>query len=413
MASVRKKEGRPRKDGTLPIYWVVSWVDLDGKQRTRNCKTQKEAKALAAEKTLTPGQNHETQVRDVANAFLAHFLQLWHSKERSRSTYEQKRQHLEIHLLADPIARERISELDAPKLQRFFDRLIEQGVSYALARKIAATVKQMIQWGALRGTPARDGALAAHVTAPRSKRLAKPAEIPPRDKCKSILDAADQRAVQDRGRARAAVRVLMLNGLRPGELRALDWADFILAGAHPRVTIRRSADKWNTIAALPKTDTSVRTLALSPDTVMALKAWKLACPPTHPDTAARLKAAGGSGALAFPNAMGKVWPNEAITRNMWTPLLRAVGLASGQPSKTRKHHPNGDYREMIWTPHYSLKQARHVAASVAIANGAQPKKVQSMMGHSTIKLTMDLYSHLWPDDEEDARMAAAADRAFD
>jgi hypothetical protein len=35
------------------------------------------------------------------------------------------------------------------------------------------------------------------------------------------------------------------------------------------------------------------------------------------------------------------------------------------------------------------------------------------MGHSTMKLVDDLYGHLWPDLEEDARLAAAADRAFD
>ena len=412
MASVRKKEGKPRKDGTRPMRWVVDWYDAQGARNERSFTSRKDANALAAAKTLDPGRNADKTVRQVSDGFLTYYQNLWHEGERSRSTYEQKRQHLE-HLFKDPLSRERMDDVDAPALQAFFDRLIQNDVSYKTARKIASTVKQMIKWGALRGTPAKQGVEAAHVIASRSKRLAAPAEIPPRDKCREILQAADERAQTDRGRARAALRILMLCGLRVGELRALDWSDVTLTGATPRVSVRRSADKWNTLAAMPKTDSSYRSVAISPETVQALKAWKVACPPTYPDVSARLVKGGANGALVFPNGEGKVWDNASMNRNMWTPILRQVGLASSRPSKRIKRHPNGDYREKVWTPDYPLKASRHVAASVAIANGAREKWVMDMMGHATMKLTMDLYGHLWPDHEQDALMAKAADRAFD
>ncbi|PYC81323.1 recombinase XerD [Streptomyces tateyamensis] len=45
------------------------------------------------------------------------------------------------------------------------------------------------------------------------------------------------------------------------------------------------------------------------------------------------------------------------------------------------------------TPH----KLRHTAASLAIASGANPKIVQTMLGHKTATMTLDVYGHLWPD----------------
>lgn len=46
------------------------------------------------------------------------------------------------------------------------------------------------------------------------------------------------------------------------------------------------------------------------------------------------------------------------------------------------------------TPH----DLRHTFASLAIKSGANPKALQAMMGHTSIKITMDRYSHLYPED---------------
>lgn len=39
---------------------------------------------------------------------------------------------------------------------------------------------------------------------------------------------------------------------------------------------------------------------------------------------------------------------------------------------------------------------RHTAASLLLADGAHPKLVQELLGHSTIVLTLDTYSHVTP-----------------
>jgi site-specific recombinase XerD len=55
-------------------------------------------------------------------------------------------------------------------------------------------------------------------------------------------------------------------------------------------------------------------------------------------------------------------------------------------------------------------ELRHTAASLAIASGADVKVVQTMLGHKTATMTLDLYGHLFPDRLDDLtdRMDAAA-----
>ena len=53
---------------------------------------------------------------------------------------------------------------------------------------------------------------------------------------------------------------------------------------------------------------------------------------------------------------------------------------------------------------------RHCAASIAAANGAQPKDVQRMLGHSSVQITMDRYTHLFPERQE--ALAERMDAAF-
>jgi site-specific recombinase XerD len=50
---------------------------------------------------------------------------------------------------------------------------------------------------------------------------------------------------------------------------------------------------------------------------------------------------------------------------------------------------------------YGLHALRHAAASLFIEQGMKPKRVQEIMGHSTISMTLDTYTHLYPAPEDD------------
>jgi integrase len=54
-----------------------------------------------------------------------------------------------------------------------------------------------------------------------------------------------------------------------------------------------------------------------------------------------------------------------------------------------------------------MHSLRHACASLWIENGHNPKQIQRLMGHSSIKVTFDVYGHLFADTEADQRAAEA------
>ena len=57
--------------------------------------------------------------------------------------------------------------------------------------------------------------------------------------------------------------------------------------------------------------------------------------------------------------------------------------------------------EPVLRPKYGMQSFRHAAASLFIEQGFTPKRVQALMGHSTIQMTFDTYGHLFPAPADD------------
>jgi integrase len=51
---------------------------------------------------------------------------------------------------------------------------------------------------------------------------------------------------------------------------------------------------------------------------------------------------------------------------------------------------------------------RHTAATLLLAQRVNPKVVSEMLGHSTVSITLDIYSHVLPDMQQDAAAAIGA-----
>ena len=166
----------------------------------------------------------------------------------------------------------------------------------------------------------------------------------------------------------------VLTGLRCSELRGLTWQNVDFASGV--IQVRQRADLNNVMGA-PKSKAGRRDVPMAPMIVNALKAWKLACPVTKLD-------------LVFPSAGGRVLTNGTIHHCCWRPLQRTLGMVGEDGA----------------SPLYTFHSLRHVAASLFIEQGWSPKKVQTTMGHSTIQMTFDVYGHLWPSAEDDAKAMA-------
>ncbi len=99
--------------------------------------------------------------------------------------------------------------------------------------------------------------------------------------------------------------------------------------------------------------------------------------------------AGGELGLAFPNGAGRVESLANINNRSWKPFCAALELVD----RTGK-------------PLYNFHALRHACASLWIEQGIPAKKIQTWMGHSSIKVTQDLYGHLFASDADDAAIAA-------
>jgi integrase len=53
-----------------------------------------------------------------------------------------------------------------------------------------------------------------------------------------------------------------------------------------------------------------------------------------------------------------------------------------------------------------MHRFRHFFASWLIDQGFGPKRVQTLMGHSSIQITFDVYGHLFPQEDDHERFAA-------
>jgi integrase len=167
----------------------------------------------------------------------------------------------------------------------------------------------------------------------------------------------------------------LTSGLRPGELVGLKWAD--LSGNKLRVLRQLSrfpGGKWELTA--PKTKRSRRVVTLPEVTVKALKRHK--ADQAH----ARLLLGAeynGELDLIFATHTGEPLDWQNIAHQYFRPLLKRAKLPNIRP--------------------YDL---RHTAATLLLAAGEHPKIVSERLGHSTITLTLDTYSHVLPDMQDGA-----------
>ena len=169
-------------------------------------------------------------------------------------------------------------------------------------------------------------------------------------------------------------------GARRGELLALRWSD--MSFSPPRMEISRTLTSiaYRLSFSEPKTKRSRRSVPLDAQTASVLRSWKA----VQAEEKMALGAAYSDQGLVFANPMGEPIHPDRMTQ-MFSAHVRKAGL-----------------------PRISLHGLRHSHASILLRAGVHPKVVQQRLGHSTVALTLDTYSHLIPAMEEEAAELGAA-----
>jgi len=197
-------------------------------------------------------------------------------------------------------------------------------------------------------------------------------------RCLSAEEARALLAVAAGDRLEAFVVLALSTGMRLGELLGLTWrsVDFD-RGAVSVVASLQATAAGKLVLMEPKTARSRRVIDVEPRVVASLRRHRAA------QELARRVAGDSSIApiqdLVFTSPTGAPIDGRILIRSWFRPLLKKAGL-----------------------PPIRIHDLRHSYASIALALGVHPKVVQEALGHSTIAVTLDLYSHVVPSLQREA-----------
>lgn len=360
--SIFRHEGSGKWTAVLDLGWV------DGKRRRRWVygETRQEVvrKLAALQRSREQGTNLAARPRSVAE-WLDEWLRDIKAHDGTRgSTLNRYRGVVETHLKPG-LGKHRLDRLTPADVQAFIAGLT--------SRRAPATVVKV--HGVLRVALA--DAERMDLVPRNVAKSVRPPSIPQPDR--RFLSVAESRhllevAAPDRLEG-VFVAALGL-GLRRGEVLGLKWDDIDFEKRLLRVARAVQRVDGQVRVVEPKTRRSRRVLPMPAMVVAALERQRAR------QAAERLKA-------------GRAWQDLGFV----------FASVIGTPLEPRNvNHRFGQLRDQAGLPWLRLHDLRHACATYLLASGVEPRTVMEILGHSTIRLTMDLYGHVLPE-----RMAAAAE----
>lgn len=277
-----------------------------------------------------------------------------------------------------PVMGERnLRAISAMELQQFINAFA--GMSATKIAVIRATLKGIF-----------DSACADHILQNNPMvHVRKPKASPPEEKRSLSEDERKRIEAVCASRSDALYLALMYYmGLRPGEARGLQWGDIDWnAGT---VHIQRDIDyKDHGRVGDVKTLRSNRIVPL-PDALRAI----LGAVRGMPDMFVVHGRKGGT--LAKTSA-----------ERLWVELMQACGMV--EPAEEGNTYRTTDIRAK-WKPTITPHAIRHNYATMCWESGVDPYTTMRLMGHSSIKTTMDIYTHL--NDQQIHNMVEKVERVF-
>jgi len=289
------------------------------------------------------------------------------------STYNSYVQHVECHI-APHIGSVKLAKLTGSQVNALYAKLAESGKKDGKRGLSAMTIhhvhsclhkacKDAVRWGHISRNPL-DAADPPRKQGDGTKEM----RTWTKEQLKAFLDAM-------KGERLAALwHTIAMTGMRRGEAIGLRWSDVDLEAG--RIAVRRALvpNDREVFVSEPKTVKGRRVIAIDQGTVEVLKGQAA----RQLEEQGKWDEAWVETGLVFTQENGAALDPEAVTRY----FRRAV-------------------KESMLPP-IRLHDLRHTHATLALQAGIHPKVVSERLGHATVSITLDTYSHAIPAMQEEA-----------
>jgi integrase len=370
----KKPTQRRRANGEGSIWWDANRQRYVGQISVRDDATGKPKRRTVFARTQDELQRRLTALRASADAtidrpdhltvarFLAHWvhevLPISGKRPNTIRNYSEV-----VRLYINPsIGNLELADMKPRHVDSMTARL--QGLGYAPST-VAKARKTL---GFALKIAVRDGLVDRNVAA-QSEAVA----VPRQSRSTLTPDEAGRLIATAKAQGHGALVAVMLGlGLRRQEVLGLRWCevDFDAGTLTVNGVIARGVDGGQEFSEITKTSSSRRRLHLPAAVTGLLR--------QHRVDQARQK-------IACVGTWGRDWPHDdfVFTTSVGTPLdlMKATRLITALAA---------DAGLGRWTPH----GLRHSAASILLAEGVQLKEISETLGHSSILVTADIYTHL-------------------
>jgi integrase len=366
--------GTIKKDGSS--WFVLFDLGKDPKtkrrrqKKKRGFKTKKEAEAYLNEQLNALEKGTYFEPKDLSfKEFLDYWVENYAKPNTSEKTVEGYMNIIEHHLKPS-LGTIKISKLYPSQLQEYYAQKLTNGKKDGEGlsptsvkhhhRLIHKVLKDAVRWQFI----ARN--VSEAVTPPKTKKAE--LKVWNNEEVKSFLKAAKDSVYY------GVYLTAVYTGMRRGEVLGLRWQDIDFE--NNIIFVRQALQEVKNLGLTfkePKSGKS-RSISISSNVTMELKKlykeyleYKLFFGATFNDL------------------------NLAFAQKNGNPL---------QPSELHR-----DYRKVIGEsdlPYIRFHDLRHTHATLMLQQGVHPKIVSERLGHSTIGITMDIYTHVLPNMQKEA-----------
>lgn len=360
---------RGHGEGSIGLLKDGRWLgraSLDGRRKafygkTRSDVAKRLATAIKAHQDGLPTPNDRQTFGQFTEKWIAAITPT--VREKTAWNYANLLRHHAI----PHIGKIQLTKLQPADLIRLYEKRRKAGAAPRSVLHLHRVLFRCLRFAERRGDVTRN--VAALVDAPKVART--------EFRCLTEADARLLLGVVEGDRLEALLILALSTGMRSGELLGLTWRAVDFDRGSVSVVASMQWTPRGMALAEPKTTRSRRVIDIEPRVIAALKRHRAAQEMEHRVLGA--DARGPIPDLVFTTRTGRPIEGRNLIREWFRPLLVRAGL-----------------------PAIRIHDLRHSYASIALARGVHPKVVQEALGHSTIAVTLDLYSHVVPSLQREA-----------